>query len=159
MVMAKISDMECHRTAGLLPWLLNGTLPPEERRQVEDHLAACEPCRAELAETASAWSLLACHPTPRQLVAYALGETPAGEDRSRLRRPVDSCAACRQEVGLVAPEGVRPQEGAVVLHRRLAALAVASCWWWRAGSGPASIRWRRHSSERRPPSCRRPAIM
>lgn len=32
----------------LLPWYANGTLEPGEQRLVEDHLAACAECRAEL---------------------------------------------------------------------------------------------------------------
>lgn len=32
----------------LLPWLANGTLDPEEAARVEEHLAACTICRAEL---------------------------------------------------------------------------------------------------------------
>lgn len=33
----------------LLPWYVNGTLPSEERRAVEDHLDACSRCREEVA--------------------------------------------------------------------------------------------------------------
>ena len=35
-------------TQELLPWYANGTLEPGEQRLVEDHLAACAECRAEL---------------------------------------------------------------------------------------------------------------
>jgi anti-sigma factor RsiW len=37
----------------LLPWYANGTLPADERRAVEEHLAACDRCRRELALLAS----------------------------------------------------------------------------------------------------------
>jgi anti-sigma factor RsiW len=38
-----------HRAAeALMPWLLNGTLRPAERRSLEDHLHECGACRAEL---------------------------------------------------------------------------------------------------------------
>jgi anti-sigma factor RsiW len=33
----------------ILPWLVNGTLDDDERRQVEQHVAECEPCRREVA--------------------------------------------------------------------------------------------------------------
>jgi hypothetical protein len=33
----------------LLPWYVNGALPSEERRAVEDHLAACSRCHEEVA--------------------------------------------------------------------------------------------------------------
>ncbi len=41
----------CHRTVLALPWLLNGSLEAEERRQVREHLIGCPACRAELART------------------------------------------------------------------------------------------------------------
>lgn len=38
-----------HRSAeALMPWLLNGTLNPAERRKLEAHLHDCAACRAEL---------------------------------------------------------------------------------------------------------------
>lgn len=38
-----------HRAAeALMPWLLNGTLGPAERRRLEGHLRDCADCRAEL---------------------------------------------------------------------------------------------------------------
>ena len=41
----------------LLPWYLTGRLEASERMQVEDHLASCPECRAEL-ETERSWQLL-----------------------------------------------------------------------------------------------------
>ena len=41
----------CHRTVLALPWLLNGSLEADERRQVREHLIGCPACRAELART------------------------------------------------------------------------------------------------------------
>ena len=37
-----------HPAAALLPWYLTGTLKESERRAVDEHLAACAECRAEL---------------------------------------------------------------------------------------------------------------
>lgn len=34
--------------AGLLPWYVNNTLTDEERHRVEEHMAACGPCRQEV---------------------------------------------------------------------------------------------------------------
>ena len=36
------------KTIDLLPWLINGTLPENERKAVEAHLKQCLPCRAAL---------------------------------------------------------------------------------------------------------------
>ena len=41
----------------LLPWYLTGRLEAAERTQVEEHLASCAECRAEL-ETERSWQLL-----------------------------------------------------------------------------------------------------
>lgn len=43
-------DPRQHAEVASLPWYLNGTLPEEERRQIEAHLAVCAACRAELEE-------------------------------------------------------------------------------------------------------------
>lgn len=40
---------EHDRVQQLLPWYVNGTLPPDEIELVDAHLAACDECRAELA--------------------------------------------------------------------------------------------------------------
>lgn len=37
-----------HEAAVLLPWYVNGTLAPEERRSVDDHVAGCAVCAREL---------------------------------------------------------------------------------------------------------------
>jgi hypothetical protein len=37
-----------HEAATLLPWYVNGTLAPEERRGVENHLATCALCQDDL---------------------------------------------------------------------------------------------------------------
>ena len=33
--------MTCDRATELLPWLLNGTLEPEERQEVLEHVSGC----------------------------------------------------------------------------------------------------------------------
>jgi anti-sigma factor RsiW len=43
-------DPRHHPEVASLPWYLNGTLRDEERRQIEEHLAGCAACRAELEE-------------------------------------------------------------------------------------------------------------
>jgi hypothetical protein len=43
-------DIQTHPTVTLLPWYLAGTLSPEERRQVIEHLETCQTCRQELDE-------------------------------------------------------------------------------------------------------------
>ena len=66
--------MNCDQAIELLPWLVNGTLDPGERREVMEHLAGCAACRAALADTRTAWELFDWHPTAAALVAYAQAE-------------------------------------------------------------------------------------
>ncbi len=50
-------ERTCHRTTLALPWLLNDSLAPAERREVREHLIQCPRCRAELARTRRALEL------------------------------------------------------------------------------------------------------
>ena len=66
--------MTCDEAIEHLPWLLNGTLEPEEQRQVREHLAGCAACSAALAETRAAGRIFAQHLPTESLVAYAGGD-------------------------------------------------------------------------------------
>jgi hypothetical protein len=63
--------MSCQEIRELFPEYLGGRLSPEESRDVESHLAACETCRLELAEAKAVWT--------------ALGELPDEEPSPVLR--------------------------------------------------------------------------
>lgn len=52
------SNRACARTTLEIPWLLNGTLPAERRRQVREHLISCPACREELARTREMLSMI-----------------------------------------------------------------------------------------------------
>jgi hypothetical protein len=41
---------DVHQEAALLPWYVNGTLSETDRQQLDQHLATCQACRAELEE-------------------------------------------------------------------------------------------------------------
>ena len=54
-----------HRRARrLLPWLVNGTVAPRERRRLESHLGECARCRRERAAAAELAARIAALPTP-----------------------------------------------------------------------------------------------
>ena len=42
---------DCSWTREMIPWYANGTLSPEETRDVTAHMAECQSCREELALT------------------------------------------------------------------------------------------------------------
>lgn len=48
----------------LLPWLLNGTLAPAERGELEAHLQACPQCAADLGRQRELMALYASSPAP-----------------------------------------------------------------------------------------------
>ena len=96
----------CQDTTELLPWLLNGSLEGEERRAVCEHLAGCESCRGELAESSEAWQMFAQHVPSLALAEYAVGMAPSAPDRERIERHLALCPSCRQELELAMSDRV-----------------------------------------------------
>jgi hypothetical protein len=91
--------MDCRTATETLPWLLNGSLGADERRELETHLRDCDACREALADTAGAWRLFACHPPASLLVAWAEGDDVP--DAELVARHVEECPACADEVSLI----------------------------------------------------------
>ncbi|MEA2693783.1 MAG: putative zinc-finger [Acidobacteriota bacterium] len=90
--------MNCQEAIERLPWWLNGSLEPEERREVEAHLAECASCREALKETRLAWEVYAQHVPIAALVAYAADERPEGSDPSLFERHLEDCPQCAAEL-------------------------------------------------------------
>jgi anti-sigma factor RsiW len=88
----------------LLPWLLSGTLPDDEREQVEEHLHNCLRCQADLA-----WE--------RNLRDAGQAEAP----------PIDPGAAFRR----LAPRLGQPAQRRGILPRWKQALAANDSHWLR----------------------------
>lgn len=95
------------RTVELLPWLVNGTLEPGERRSVEEHLGSCLDCRSELEETREAFSLYDAHLPVAALVGYA--EAPEARtfgvgdghlEQATVEGHLEHCDACREVLAL-----------------------------------------------------------
>jgi hypothetical protein len=91
--------MDCRTATEILPWLLNGSLGADERRELETHLQDCDACREALADTAGAWRLFAGHPPASLLVAWAEGDDVP--DAELVARHVEECPACADEVTLI----------------------------------------------------------
>lgn len=90
----------CDDVRGMLPWLLNGTLTEEERQQVRQHLASCESCRRDLADTRLAFEMFDQHLPAEAIVALAWGETPPGIDPALVEEHLASCTQCATELEL-----------------------------------------------------------
>lgn len=97
-------DTICKRTIELLPWLINGSLEAEERQPLLEHLAVCESCRHELAETADVWKLLTHHTPSLALAEYAHGLQASDLDRGSIERHLAVCPSCRQELEWMTAE-------------------------------------------------------
>jgi len=113
--------MNCQEAIERLPWWLNGSLESVERREIEEHLAGCAPCREALAETRLAWEIYAQHVPSEALVAYAFDERPEGIDPALVERHLAECPQCAAELEMVRSSrllgehdeiAVMPQRGA-----------------------------------------------
>lgn len=133
--------MTCDEARERLPWLANGSLPPEEAAAVEEHLAACPACREEREATQLAARLFATHPSPADLVAYTFGDLD-GAEREAIAGHLAACAGCAGEQALSA-ESLRREasvtarpERPVEWRRLLLAAAVGAAvlasigWFW-----------------------------
>lgn len=102
-----MSETTHTRTVALLPWLVNGTLDPKERREVQEHLAYCAACHGVLAEIRGAFALYGTHLPATVLVQhaeapdarlYGVGGLPVESRLVDLH--LDHCDACRDELEL-----------------------------------------------------------
>lgn len=162
--------MNCDLTIEILPWLLNGTLGEDERREALDHLKSCEACRQALGETRLAWRIYDQHIPAAALVAHAGGDAPEGVDAEVLAAHLAVCPQCTAELelarlsrGLVEDESVallgaartaaRATPRAVPARWRTTALAaglaglVAFGGWYRSAEEARALSGRLASAE------------
>jgi anti-sigma factor RsiW len=88
--------------AELLPFLLNGSLDADERREVLEHTRACAQCSSELLNTVFVWMATDSHPPAEVLVDFAQGEVLDDYPREVLEEHLASCPICEQAVEAVA---------------------------------------------------------
>jgi hypothetical protein len=119
----------CDDVRGMIPWLLNGTLDDDERRQVLQHLSTCESCRRDLADTRLAAEIFDQHPPAEAILALAWDETPQGIDPDFLEEHLASCPRCAAELELARMSRRLEEDDKVVpLARRTAPPAPATSW-------------------------------
>lgn len=134
----------CDDLRGMLPWLLNGTLKEDERQQVLRHLASCESCRRDLADTRLAFEMFDQHLPAEAIVALAWGETPPGIDPALVEEHLASCPRCATELELArTSRGLEEDERIVPLKPRTAPAPVParSTGWggWKAAALAAGL--------------------
>ena len=135
--------MNCEHAVELLPWLLNGTLGQDERRQVREHLAGCEACRQALADTRLAWEAFDQHLPAEAMVALAWGETPTSIDPALAELHLASCPECAAELELARTSRRLEEDDriAVLTPRARPSSPVARPSWtgWRAAALAAGL--------------------
>ena len=92
--------MECDRTSELLPWLLNDSLEPEEKRAVEEHLESCSSCHGELEQALRVAQIASQHVPAEILTEYAFGSPIESSLRSTLEIHLAHCESCQEELRL-----------------------------------------------------------
>ena len=120
-----------HPAAALLPWYLTGTLKESERRTVDEHLATCAACRAELetlvklrAPLQAAWTE---EPTPTLHVKQSvMAQVQAGRPSPHLLPPAAAHGGAGNAVeqwfrNLFAPRWI-PALASILLIGQLALL-------------------------------------
>jgi anti-sigma factor RsiW len=90
--------MNCEKAIEILPWLLNGSLEPQESTEVRRHLENCEACREALRDTRQAWKIFGEHLPAESLVQLAYDEAPSGVDPVLAERHLASCPQCAAEL-------------------------------------------------------------
>lgn len=135
--------MNCNEATERLPWLLNGTLGEDERRQVMAHLKDCAACRTALRETREAWRIYDQHIPAEDLVAHAWGEAPVTVDPGLLEEHLASCPRCAAELELVRmSRRLEEDDRIAVMPARRQAPAPAGerrSGFWRAAALAASL--------------------
>lgn len=135
---------KCDDVRGMIPWLLNGTLKDDERRQVIQHLATCETCRRDLADTRLAAEIFDQHLPAEAILALAWDETPRGVDPAFLEEHLAECPRCAAELELARmSRRLEEDERIVPLTRRTAPAPVsapATGWrGWKAAALAAGL--------------------
>ncbi|MEM9597624.1 MAG: hypothetical protein AAGD06_25380 [Acidobacteriota bacterium] len=93
---------EQERIESLLPWYLNGSLDPGERREVEDWLAEHgETAQAMLREAAFVGEAVASGLPAESLVAYAAGDPMGDDERGRIEAHLAVSPLDAQELEMV----------------------------------------------------------
>ncbi len=93
--------MDCQNVAERLPWLLAGSLPPEEDRQARAHLASCASCAKELEDVRLAAQAFGAHLSADSLVELAWDRPLSRIDADLAQRHLESCASCAEELVLI----------------------------------------------------------
>jgi len=81
----------------LLPWYITDALDPESKRRVEDHLSACDLCRADLVHERSVGKAVAAMPIDVEL-GWAQMRQRIGEGRSHQPKRLWSSIVARPHI-------------------------------------------------------------
>jgi hypothetical protein len=83
-----------------LPWLLNESLEPAERRAVAAHLEGCTACQKEMEDTRLGAAVYAAHVPSADIVALAWERSTGEVDADLARRHLAFCEECAEGLRL-----------------------------------------------------------
>lgn len=132
----------CDDVRGMIPWFLTGALEDDERQQVLRHLATCEACRHDLADTRLAAEIFDQHPPTEAILALAWDETPHGIDPALLQEHLASCPRCAAELELARMSRRLEEDDKILpLARRATPASPSAGGWrgWRAAAVAAGL--------------------
>jgi hypothetical protein len=139
--------LDCDRVAELLPWMMNGTLKGSEQEMLREHLAVCQHCQQELAETRFAWTVQQQHLPVETLINLAYKRPVIATERSLFERHLAACADCAEQLEMVK-ESVALEaedvETADTGREVMPVVAKRTGWWqrtqvWQYGALAASL--------------------
>jgi len=99
-------SLSCDAVTELVPWLMRGSLAPEEETRVRAHLAVCADCCKELVEYLEVQDLLDTHLPSIEIARYSQGLPPESLSRERIERHLSTCSSCSEEAQLAASDCV-----------------------------------------------------
>ncbi len=111
-----------------------GLLPEQETLELEDHLRACDNCRARLASIAPAPGREAAH-LPASLIATwpRAARMLKGIERELVASHLERCAACRATLEFAGHAAVLPEVAGVTRVRFARSRRARAVWMWSLG--------------------------
>lgn len=125
------TKIECERVAQLLPWLKNRTLEGAEQRLVREHLAHCQECQRESAETTFAWAVYQHHVPAEDLVNLAYDRPLVAAEHDLFERHLSACTDCAEQLEMVrASRRLESEEEKAMKPGVVVPLVSRAPGWW-----------------------------
>jgi hypothetical protein len=102
--------VQCPDVVERLPELLNGSLPPDVREEVQSHISACLSCLSEWNETRLGAAVLGGHLPTDAIVALAWDRPLGSLDMDLAQQHVSTCPECAIDLALARESRLREEQ-------------------------------------------------